>query len=77
LKPKAELDVLLAPWLGDDPVFGRMREWQLAELFDEARMAGLRAEIGARSGPGCMSSNSLGRGGTGLPGLWSTTRRAR
>ena len=29
LKLPAELSSLLAPWLGDDPVFGRMRQWEL------------------------------------------------
>jgi mannose-6-phosphate isomerase class I len=66
LKPAAELDALLSPWLGDDPVFGRMREWQLAELFDEGRIAALRAEIAAAGGPVLV----CGTGAALVAGRW-------
>jgi mannose-6-phosphate isomerase class I len=45
LKPAGELDELLSPWLGDDPVFGRMRAWELRAFFDSAKIAQLRGEI--------------------------------
>jgi mannose-6-phosphate isomerase class I len=45
LKPPDELARLLAPWLGDDPVFGTMREWNLSSLFDSAKTALIRGEI--------------------------------
>ena len=45
LKSADELDEFLKPWLGDDPVFGRMRSWELGEFFDLAKTAELRGEI--------------------------------
>jgi hypothetical protein len=50
LKPKEELADFLAPWLGDDPVFGRMAAWELGALFDAAKVAQLRSEIASASG---------------------------
>lgn len=50
LKPPHELNEMLAPWLGDDPVFGRMREWELGAFFDAARTAPLRNEIASAGG---------------------------
>jgi mannose-6-phosphate isomerase class I len=45
LKSPGELSTLLAPWLGNDPVFGRMKQWELSEFFDPAKTALLRSEI--------------------------------
>ena len=50
LKPPAELEAMLAPWLGDDPVFARMRPWTLAEFFDPAKVTALRQQIAAAPG---------------------------
>lgn len=50
LKSPGELAELLAPWLGDDPVFGRMKEWQLASFFDSAKSAQLRTELASARG---------------------------
>ena len=35
LKPTAELDAMVAPELGDDPVFGRLTSMRMADFFDE------------------------------------------
>ncbi|MBL9215185.1 MAG: class I mannose-6-phosphate isomerase [Opitutaceae bacterium] len=47
LKPPAEVDQLVAPYLGgDDPVFGRWcEELELADFFDAAGAAALRGEL--------------------------------
>jgi mannose-6-phosphate isomerase class I len=45
LKSPAELAEFLAPWLGDDPVFGKMADWEVGSLFDVAKVAQLRGEI--------------------------------
>ncbi|HEV2488115.1 MAG TPA: class I mannose-6-phosphate isomerase [Terracidiphilus sp.] len=50
LKFPGELAVLLAPWLGDDPVFGRMKEWRLASFFDSDRTAQIRCEMAKAGG---------------------------
>jgi hypothetical protein len=50
LKPADELEKFLAPWLGDDPVFGRMRGWEMGALFDAARTAQLRGQIAQARG---------------------------
>ncbi len=50
LKPEQEIAALLAPWLGDDPVFGRMRAWDLGVFFDPAKTARLREEIARTQG---------------------------
>jgi hypothetical protein len=50
LKSAGELEEILSPFLGDDPVFGRMAEWKLASLFDESRTAALRKKIAAARG---------------------------
>ncbi|MFZ0302194.1 MAG: class I mannose-6-phosphate isomerase [Terracidiphilus sp.] len=49
LKSEAEITALLDPWLGDDPVFGMMRPWELKDFFDSAKTAQMRREI-ARTG---------------------------
>ncbi len=45
LKSAEELDEIFAPWLGNDPVFGRMTNWEIGQFFDPARAAQLRSEI--------------------------------
>jgi len=45
LKSTREVAELLAPWLGDDPVFGKMRSWELCSFFDSEMTAQLRSEI--------------------------------
>ena len=50
LKSPGELAELVAPWLGDDPVFGTMANWELSAFFDPAKVAQLRTEIAAASG---------------------------
>lgn len=45
LRTRENLEEYLAPWLGDDPVFGKMANWTLGSLFDEAKVAQLRREI--------------------------------
>ncbi len=50
LKTPEELDAMLAPWLGDDPVFGRMHPWPLAEFFDAEKTSALRRQIAAAQG---------------------------
>lgn len=43
LRPDAEIEALVAPFLGgDDPVFGRLFEGALAEFFDTGKLATLR-----------------------------------
>jgi mannose-6-phosphate isomerase class I len=50
LRQSDELEKFLAPWLGDDPVFGRMRAWELGEFFDAAKTTQLRNEIEQAAG---------------------------
>ena len=50
LKSPGELAELLAPWLGDDPVFGKMTNWELGALFDAATVAQLRGQIASARG---------------------------
>ncbi len=45
LKPPDEINALLAPYLGDDPVFGRMNGLTLADFFDSSRLAKRREAI--------------------------------
>ena len=45
LKSEQAIQALLDPWLGDDPVFGRMHPWELSSFFDPAKTAQLRNEI--------------------------------
>jgi len=42
LKPVNEIDTMLAPYLGDDPVFGRMNGIVLEDFFDARRLAEAR-----------------------------------
>jgi mannose-6-phosphate isomerase class I len=50
LKSTGDLADLVAPWLGDDPVFGRMKQWELSSFFDPAKTAQLRREIETAQG---------------------------
>src|SRR5436305_2679048 len=50
LKPTAELDAMVAPELGDDPVFGRLTSMRMADFFDEHRLAQLRQRVAHASG---------------------------
>jgi len=43
--PAAEIDRMLEPWLGDDPVFGMMNTIEIEEFFDPARLADARAHV--------------------------------
>ena len=45
LKPEQEIDEILLPYLGDDPVFGRLYKKGLKSLFDSKRLAALRANL--------------------------------
>jgi mannose-6-phosphate isomerase class I len=46
-----EIECLLAPWLTDDPVFGRIFRGHLEELWDAKQAHRLRGEVAARAGP--------------------------
>ena len=46
----AELDVLVAADLTDDPVFGRLSAFGIADFFDPERLAALRARVDAHEG---------------------------
>jgi mannose-6-phosphate isomerase class I len=50
LKPPAAVDSMVAPDLGDDPVFGRLTRRQLADFFDHGRLAQLRRRVEAAHG---------------------------
>src|SRR3954449_9850997 len=50
LKPAAEIDAMVAPELGDDPVFGRLTSMRMADFFDEQRLAQLRQRVAHASG---------------------------
>jgi len=50
LKSPDELAELLAPWLGDDPVFGRMKKWELSSFFDPEKTAHARSKIASARG---------------------------
>lgn len=43
--PSAAIDAMVAADLGDDPVFGRMTQRSVADLFDPARLAEVRQSI--------------------------------
>jgi mannose-6-phosphate isomerase class I len=50
-KPSAEIESMVAPFLGDDPVFGRMNAIEIADFFDTSALTKARATIDAvRSG---------------------------
>jgi len=50
LKPAAELDRMLTPFLTDDPVFGRMNGLRIEDFMDPARLALAREKIGRSPG---------------------------
>ena len=50
LKSEDAIAALLEPWLGDDPVFGRMNAWELGSFFDPVKTAQLRGEIAKANG---------------------------
>lgn len=45
LLPPKEMDVLLQPYLGDDPVFGRIYKKNLSSLFDQQAVSALREKM--------------------------------
>jgi mannose-6-phosphate isomerase class I len=47
LKPPAEIDAMVHPDLGDDPVFGRLTQLEIEDFFDPAALARLRAQVEA------------------------------
>jgi mannose-6-phosphate isomerase class I len=57
-RPAAEIDRIVEPWLGDDPVFGMMNTIEMEDFFEPARLAEARERCngGARTtvvlGPG-------------------------
>ena len=50
LKP-AQIDLLIARDLTDDPVFGRLSGMRMREFFDEQRLTQIRDEVTSASGP--------------------------
>jgi hypothetical protein len=65
-KDPAEVERMCAPYLGDDPVFGRMNRLTMADFLEPGRRAVLRGRVdAAREGPtpasgrpGCTSAAS-------------------
>jgi mannose-6-phosphate isomerase class I len=51
LKSPEQLNAMLGPCLGDDPVFARMAPWQLSSFFDDAKTGELRRKIGNAGRP--------------------------
>lgn len=49
-RPAAETDRMVAPWLGSDPVFGRMAPLVIADWLDDAALADARERVRAASG---------------------------
>ena len=50
LKPAQAIDALLAPYLTDDPVFGRMNGIEIADLLDADKLASARRDIESHEG---------------------------
>lgn len=50
LRSADDLEELVSPSLGDDPVFGVMSAWELRSFFDDAKVAALRQKIAAAHG---------------------------
>jgi mannose-6-phosphate isomerase class I len=48
LTSAADIDALVAPFLGDDPVFGRMNGIVLEDFFDSAKLAKAHQQINSR-----------------------------
>src|SRR5438309_905814 len=51
LKPPAAIEAMVAPDLGEDPVFGRLTSLRMPDFFDEHRVAQLRRHIADATGP--------------------------
>jgi hypothetical protein len=45
LRPPAELERMVRPFLTDDPVFGRMNELEVEDLWEPSRAAELRRQV--------------------------------
>ena len=45
LRSPAEIDALLAPLLGDDPVFARMNRIEIADFFDPEKLAAAQKQV--------------------------------
>jgi mannose-6-phosphate isomerase class I len=68
-RPVPEIERMLEPWLGDDPVFGMMNTIEIEDFFDPARLVEARAQCQNRAeativlGPGaslvCPQPNIL------------------
>ncbi len=67
LKTPQELERLLAPWLGDDPVFGRMHPWTMADFFSPEEVRAMQAKLRSYS-HGLIVV--LGTGAAQLAGAW-------
>ena len=50
MKPPAAIDEMVAPDLGDDPVFGRLTTLDLPAFFDDTRVAELRRRVDDATG---------------------------
>ncbi|MCL5670625.1 MAG: class I mannose-6-phosphate isomerase, partial [Acidobacteria bacterium] len=50
LKPAKEIDALLAPYLTDDPVFGRVNAIEVADFLDMDKVAAMRSKIESHRG---------------------------
>ena len=50
LKPPADINAMVEPDLGDDPVFGRLTGLLLADFFDEGRLTELRRRVAHSDG---------------------------
>jgi hypothetical protein len=66
LKSPQAIDQMLAPWLGDDPVFAIMRPWQLADFFDAEKTAELCRKTANASGLTVV----YGTGAAYIAGRW-------
>ena len=50
LRSAAEVDAMVQPDLGDDPVFGRLTDLRLRDFFDDDRLTELRRRVGDAPG---------------------------
>jgi mannose-6-phosphate isomerase len=64
-KTKDELDAILQPYLGDDPVFGRLYKKGMKSLFDPDKLEALRAQIRQRARAGSDGPCAIVCYGTG------------
>jgi mannose-6-phosphate isomerase class I len=51
LRSPATIDRMLEPWLGDDPVFGRMNELEIKDFFDEEKLLAAQRQCAAAQKP--------------------------